>query len=145
MIAIFQNQFLRTGNVSELGVFADLVGRPGADGVAVDVDDRLLTHVHPDDLSVLRPFLADLLEGQLEPVLGGLSAAVDLVSGDSSEVRDTLDLVLQLLDLLEVVGHGDLGPYFRVLLGFCGCGHLGKVLWNNLLLFEHKNRLKFKS
>jgi hypothetical protein len=49
-----------TGDVAELGVLSDLVGGPGADGVAVNVDDGLLPHVDPDDLAVLGPLLADL-------------------------------------------------------------------------------------
>ena len=49
-----------TGDVSQLCVLADLVWRPGADGVAVDIDARLLTHVQPDDAAILRPLLAHL-------------------------------------------------------------------------------------
>ena len=49
-----------TGDVSELSVLADLVGGPGANGVAVDVDVGLLPHVEPDDAAVLGPLLADL-------------------------------------------------------------------------------------
>ena len=49
-----------TGDVAELSVLADLVWRPGADGVAVDIDARLLTHVQPDDAAILRPLLAHL-------------------------------------------------------------------------------------
>ena len=49
-----------TGDVAELSVLADLVWRPGADGVAVDVDVGLLPHVQPDDAAILGPLLADL-------------------------------------------------------------------------------------
>ena len=49
-----------TGDVSQLCVLADLVWRPGADGVAVDVDVGLLPHVQPDDAAILGPLLADL-------------------------------------------------------------------------------------
>ena len=38
-----------------------------------------------------------------------------LVSGDAAEVGDTLHLVGQLLDLLEVVRHGDGLPYLGIL------------------------------
>ena len=57
----------------------------------------------------------NLLTGLLEAVLGGLAAAVDLVAGHAAEVGDAFDGILQLLDLLEVIGHGHLGPDFRVL------------------------------
>ena len=63
----------------------------------------------------------NLLTGLLEAVLGGLAAAVDLVARHAAEVGDAFDGILQLLDLLEVIGHGHLGPDFRVLLLF---GHV---------------------
>ena len=56
-----------------------------------------------------------LLASLLEAILGGLSTAVDFVAGDTAEVGDSFDGILQLLDLLEVIGHGHLGPDFRVL------------------------------
>ena len=46
-----------TGDSSEFSVFANFVGGTGADGVAVDVGDGLLPHVHPDDGTILGPLV----------------------------------------------------------------------------------------
>ena len=56
-----------------------------------------------------------LVDGVLEAGDGRLAAAVDLVARHAAEVGDAFDGILQLLDLLEVIGHGHLGPDFRVL------------------------------
>ena len=89
----------------------------------------------PDDLSVFGPFLTDLLTGLGESLLGGLTTAVYLVSRYTAEVWHSLNLVLQLLDLLEVVGHGHLAPD----LGIFGCfSHFEIVFSSLLLLLEHK-------
>ena len=41
------------GDVAELGVLPDLVGGPGADGLTIDIDIRLLSDIKPDDGAVL--------------------------------------------------------------------------------------------
>ena len=41
------------GDSPELSILPDLVGRPGADGLAIDVDVRLLSDIKPDDGAVL--------------------------------------------------------------------------------------------
>ena len=41
------------GDSPELGVLPNLVGRPGADGLAIDVDVRLLSDIKPDDGAIL--------------------------------------------------------------------------------------------
>ena len=105
-----------TCDSSELGVLSDLVWGPGADGVAVDVDNGLLPHVDPDDGAVLGVLFAHLLDGLDEALLGGLAAAVDLVAGHAPEVGHAVDLVLELLDLLKVVLHGHGLPDLGVLL-----------------------------
>merc|ERR1719402_1346802 len=103
------------GDVAELSVLAYLVWWPGADGGAVDVDDRLLPHVDPDNLAVLGVVLATgLLDGGLEPGDGRLSAAEDLVAGDATEVGAAVDGIGKFLDLVEMIGHGDRLPYFRI-------------------------------
>merc|ERR1712200_8883 len=95
------------GHVAELGVLANLVGRAGADGVAVDVDNWLLAHVEPDNLVGLGiDVAADLLDGGVEAGEGGLAAQVDLVAGHAPEVRHAVNLLRQLLDLFEMVLHG---------------------------------------
>ena len=89
----------------------------------------------PDDLSIFGPFLTDLLTGLGESFLGGLTTAVYLVSRYTAEVWHSLNLVLQLLDLLEMVGHGHLAPD----LGIFGCfSHFEIVFSSLLLLLEHK-------
>ena len=47
-----------------------------------------------------------LVKGCLKAGHSGLSTAVDLVSGHPAEVGAAGDRVLQLLDLVKVVGHG---------------------------------------
>merc|ERR1712165_27254 len=93
-------------DVAELGVLSDLVRGTSADGVAVHVHDRLLAHVEPDDLVGLGVgFTAGLVDGSLESSDGGLTAAVDLVSGHPAEVGHTIDLFRQFLDFVEMIGH----------------------------------------
>jgi hypothetical protein len=106
------------GDVSELGVLSNLVGGSGADGVAVDIDDGLLSHVDPHNFAVLGVLVADsLVDGIDEALSGGLTAAVDLVARHSAEVGCALDdSVLELLDLFEVVGHGGGLPDLGVIL-----------------------------
>ena len=96
------------GDVAQLGVLSDLVGRSSTHGLPVDVDVRLLSHVEPDDGAVLgvdRP--ADLLQGSLEPGQCWLAAAVDLEAGNSPEVGTAGNGIGELLDFVEVVQHTD--------------------------------------
>ena len=96
------------GDVAQLRVLSDLVGRPGADGLPVDVDVGLLPHVEPDDGAVLgvdRP--ADLLQGSLEPGQCWLAAAVDLEAWNPPEVGTAGNGIGELLDFVEVVQHTD--------------------------------------
>merc|ERR1719414_1602903 len=92
---------------SEFSVFADFVGGPSADGVAIDVDNGLLPHVHPNDRSILGPLVAtSFFDGLFKTILGGLTTAEDFVSGHPPEVGDSIEFVGQLLDLFKVVQHG---------------------------------------
>merc|ERR1712045_666704 len=76
----------RSGDSSKLGILADLVWRPGADGSSIDVHIWLLPHVQPDDLPILGvDGTAHLLEAVLETLCSGLATAVDLVAGDPTE------------------------------------------------------------
>merc|ERR1712045_84764 len=94
-------------NIAKLSVLSDLVGRPGAERLPIDIDGRLLPQVEPDNLAVLGvDGAAHLLQSLLEAISSGLAAQVDLVAGDPPEVGASGDWVGQLLDLLEVVGHG---------------------------------------
>ncbi len=96
-----------TGDIAELGVFANLVGRPGTNRVAIDVNNGLLPHVQPDDGPILGPFVATgLLDGLDKALLGGLAATKDLVTRNSPEVWHAINLVWQLLDLFKVIQHG---------------------------------------
>merc|ERR1719209_977832 len=105
----------RSGDSSKLGILADLVWRPGADGSSIDVHIWLLPHVQPDDLPILGvDGAAHLLEAVLEALCSGLATAVDLVAWDPTEVRTANNGVGQLLDLLEVVRHGRSLPYLRI-------------------------------
>ena len=47
-----------------------------------------------------------LVKGGLKARHSGLSTAVDLVARHPAEVRAACDRILQLLDLVKVVGHG---------------------------------------
>ena len=49
--------FVLTSDSSEFSIFADFVGGPSANGVAVDVDNGFLPHVHPDDGTILGPLV----------------------------------------------------------------------------------------
>ena len=91
---------------------------PCTDGIAVDIDNRLLPHVDPDDLAILGPLLTDLLTSLQETLLGGLAGAEDLVARDTTEVWDSFNFVLKLLDLVKVVGHSHFSPYFGILSWF---------------------------
>merc|ERR1719195_907643 len=102
-------------NIAKLGVLSDLVGRPGAERLPIDIDRRLLPQVEPDDLAILGvDGAAHLLKSLLETISSGLATQVNLVPGDPSEVGASRDGVGQLLDLLEVVGHGHSLPYLRI-------------------------------
>ena len=108
------------GDVTELSILTDLVGWPGADGVTVHVNNRLLAHVQPDDLVGLGIGLsAYFVDGDLKTCKGGLSTAVDLVARHSAEVGNTLNLLRQLLDLFEVILHGSSLPYLRIISHDC--------------------------
>merc|ERR1712184_233855 len=112
----------RSGDSSKLGILANLVWRPGADGSAVDVHIWLLPHVQPDDLPILGvDGAAHLLEAVLEALCSGLATAVDLVAWDPTEVRTANNGVRQLLDLLKVVCHGRSLPYLRIVGHVCPC------------------------
>merc|ERR1719397_1844862 len=77
-----------SGDSAKLGVLANLVWWPRADGSSVDVHIRLLPHVQPDDLAILGvDGAAHLLQAVLEALGRGLAAAVDLVAWDPTEVR----------------------------------------------------------
>ena len=98
------------GDVAQLGVLSDLVGRSGTHGLPVDVDVRLLPHVEPDDGAVLgvdRP--ADLLQGSLEPGQCWLAAAVDLEAGNPPEVGTAGNGIGELLYFVKMVEHTDRG------------------------------------
>ena len=103
------------GDGPELGVLPDLVRGPGAHGLTIDIDIRLLSDIKPDDGAVLEliscvlrrklfhdhlgvDIAADLVQGSLKSGQGGLTAAVDLVSGDSAEVGTSGDGLRQLGD-----------------------------------------------
>merc|ERR1719220_1868495 len=104
------------GNISKLSILSDLVGRPGADGLAVDVHVGLLPQVQPDDGAVLGVDGAGhLLEDALEAGGSGLAGAVDLVARDPVEVRGSGQRLRKLLDLVEGAGHGRGLPYLGVL------------------------------
>merc|ERR1711928_183428 len=104
-----------TGDSSKLGIFSNLVWRPCANWLAVDIDIRLLPQVQPDDWAVLGVDRAGhLLEDDLDAIKGGLAAGVDLVAWDPVEVGTTWEGIRQLLHLVELVGHGRGLPYFRV-------------------------------
>ena len=101
---------------SQLGVLPDLVGGAGAVGVAVHKDAGLLAQVEPEDLPVLGvggP--GDLLQTRLHPGSGGLATAVHLVAGHPPEVGHASHGVLELLHLVEVVGHGHRLPYLGLI------------------------------
>ena len=103
------------GDVAELSVLADLVGRPGAQRLAVDIDHGLLSQVEPDDLAVLGvDGSAHLLQALLESLSCGLATEVDLVSGDPPEVGASGNRLRQLLDLLKMVSHGHGLPYLGI-------------------------------
>merc|ERR1719414_1794236 len=92
---------------SEFSVFADFVGGSSADGVAIDVDNGLLPHVHPNDRSILGPLVAtSFFDGLFETILGGLTTAKDFVARHPPEVGNSIEFVGQLLDLFKVVQHG---------------------------------------
>ena len=42
-----------SGDGSKLGILPDLVGRPGADGLTIDIDIWLLSDIKPDDGAIL--------------------------------------------------------------------------------------------
>merc|ERR1712156_1037267 len=92
-------------NIAKLGVLPDLVGRPGAERLPIDIDRGFLPQVEPDDLAILGVDGGDLLQSLLKTLRGGLSAAVDLVARDPPEVGTPGDGVGQLLDLFEVISH----------------------------------------
>ena len=76
-----------SGDVSQLSVLSNLVWRPGTDWLTIDIDIRLLSHVKPDDGSILGVVgSSHLLKSLLKSLLGGLTTAVDLETWDSSEV-----------------------------------------------------------
>ena len=76
--------------------------------LTIDVDSRFLSQVEPDDGSILGiDGAANLLQGLLEALDGGLAAAVDLEAGHAAEVGTSGDRVRQLLNLVEMVGHTD--------------------------------------
>ena len=58
---IFRSGFVLTSDSSEFSVFANFVGGSSADRVAIDVDNGLLPHVHPNDRSILGPFVTTSL------------------------------------------------------------------------------------
>merc|ERR1711936_1474 len=96
------------GDIAQLGVLSDLVGRASTDGVTINVDSGFLSEVEPDDGAILGiDGAADLLQGLLEALDGGLAAAVDLEAGHTTEVGASGDRVRELLDLVEMVGHTD--------------------------------------
>ena len=104
------------GDVTELSILTNLVWGASTDGVAVHIHDGLLAHVQPDDLVGLGiEVAASLVDGILESSNGGLSAAVHLVSRNATEVGDSIDLLRQLLNLFEVVGHRGGLPNFRII------------------------------
>merc|ERR550519_202392 len=104
------------GDISKLGVLSDLVGRPGAEGLTVDIHVGLLPQVQPDDGAVLGVDGAGhLLEDVLEAGGSGLTSAVDLVAWDPVEVGGSDHRLRELLDLVEGAGHGRGLPYLRVL------------------------------
>ena len=83
---IEKNKIIFTGDIAKFGIFSNLVGGSGADGVSVNVNNGLLPHVHPDNGSILGPFVsAGLLNGSYEAFLGRLTTAKYLVSRDSPE------------------------------------------------------------
>merc|ERR1719193_938488 len=103
-------------DIAKLGILTDLVGGTGTDGVAIHINDGLLSHVEPDDLVGLGvQIAAGLVDGGLKAGHGGLSTAVHLVAGHTAEVGHTIDLLGELLDLFNVISHGGGLPYLRVL------------------------------
>merc|ERR1711971_558024 len=82
------------GHISQLGILPNLVCWPGTDWLAIDVDIGFLSHVDPDNLPRLWVRLSThLVKGSLKAGHGGLSAAVDLVTGHPAEVGAARDRV----------------------------------------------------
>merc|ERR1719318_374927 len=104
-----------TSDISQLSILSNLVWWASTDGFTVDIDIWFLAEVEPDDLSILRIGCAgDLGQSCLKPSNGGLAAAVDLVSWNSAEVGASGNWIRELLDLLEVIGHGGGLPNFWI-------------------------------
>ena len=127
------------GDGSQLGVLANLVGWPGADGGAIDIDGGLLPQVEPDDGAVLGvDGAAHLLKALLETLQSRLAAGVDLEAGNSSEVGDSGDGVRKLLDLVEMIGHTD-----RLLhVAHGGYREVRRLELDKSLLYNYLNLLK---
>merc|ERR1719186_808115 len=108
----FINFYSISGDIAEFGILSNLVWWPGANGVSIDINNGLLSHVDPDNLSILGvSFSADLVEDIGESLDSGLAAAVHLVSGLSSEVGHSHCFVGKLLDLVKKIRHGSGLPY----------------------------------
>ena len=88
-------------------LFSDLVWRSGAEWFIIDIDHGLLPHVDPDNLARLGINLATgLVESIFKSRDSWLSAAVDLVPGNTAEVGDSGHWLGQLLDLLKMIRLG---------------------------------------
>merc|ERR1719234_1548091 len=101
--ALFSRTF---ANSISSSLTKSLVTSPSSDRLAADVNTWLLSHVHPDNLTILWVDCpAHLFQGSLESRHCRLSTAVNLVSRDPPEVGASGDWVRKLLDFLKVVGH----------------------------------------
>jgi hypothetical protein len=54
---------------------------PGGEGLSIDVDDRLLSQVDPEDVLLLAVLLQDRIQDPVEAVDGGLARSEDRKSG----------------------------------------------------------------
>jgi len=108
-------------DVTELSVLTNLVGRAGTDGIAIHIHNRLLAHVEPDNLVGLGiEITTGLIDGILKSSHGRLAAAVDLVSRNSTEVGNSINLLWEFLNFIKVIGHGGSLPYFWIFSHDCG-------------------------
>merc|ERR1719282_1154853 len=93
------------GDVSQLSVLSNLVGRSGTHRFSIDIHIRLLPHVEPDDGAILGVVGGHLLQTLLEASQGWLTTTVDLESRNSSEVRNSRKRIWQLLDFIKMIQH----------------------------------------
>merc|ERR1712038_1976910 len=112
-----------SSNIAKFSVFSNFVWRSGAARTSIDIYNRFLSHIQPNNGSIFRPFFAtSLLNGGSKSINGGLTATVNFVAGHASEIRNSFDFVFEFLDFIKVVLHGHSLPYFWII------WHFGAVL-----------------